>query len=388
MRMPLLILMVCLLLPTGLEAAPASATFSAGRSVFLASTSPGNAYAAGASLVVTSPVGGDLTAIGGSVITTAPVAGDESVFGGSVYSRSSVSGDLRVIGGSISVDEPVQGDMIVGGISVRDVGRASGSVFIIAATVDISSGAGGPVTIYGNNIALAGNFNNDVTIVSSGRISLGENTVIAGRLSYQAPEEALIPSSATIRGGVSYHNASYLPDSGTSRALSILSIAIFLLVRILGALILAGLLAGLFPRLAELLVSTTLQMRPSRIILTTLLGFAVFVVTPVLFLLLALTFVGIGLALLCLVAYGLIALLSLIYAGIMLGSLLAHRYARRDAVLWHDGVLGMLALSIIALVPYIGVAIVFFLTMFAAGLLVLTFFHFAFPHEEETQELL
>ena len=51
-------------------------------------------------------------------------------------------------------------------------------------------------------------------------------------------------------------------------------------------------------------------------------------------------------------------------------------------ILWHDGVLGMLALSLIALVPVIGWLVVLFLSAFTAGALLLLFFHFAFPQEE------
>ena len=71
----------------------------------------------------------------------------------------------------------------------------------------------------------------------------------------------------------------------------------------------------------------------------------------------------------------------------MLGTFLPRRYSHRDVVLWHDGVLGMLVFSIITLVPFIGMPIVFFLTMFSAGTLLLTFFHFAFPHDGRTSEL-
>jgi len=381
------LLAVLLLLPVSVQAATAPTFFSAGRSVLVASSSPGNAYAAGASVVITAPVSGDFSAFGGSIITAASVSGDALMLAGSVYSRARVGGDFRTAGANITIDEPVAGDLIALGFSVQDAGRAGGDVLVIAANVALTAGAGGPVTIYGNTISLAGTFASDVTIVSSGRVTLAPDTTIVGALSYRAPEEASIPAAATIRGGITYTNASYLPDAGTSRVLATISIGFFLLVRILGALILAGLIAGLFPRLAEAIVDRATSMRPSRVLLTMLLGFAFFIVTPVLFLLLMLTFVGIGLALLAIIVYALIMLLSLIYAGILLGSFLARRYAHRTTVLWHDGVLGMLALSVVTLVPYIGVTVVFLLTMFSAGALILTSFNFAFLQEEQTSEL-
>ncbi|MDP2655507.1 MAG: polymer-forming cytoskeletal protein [bacterium] len=387
MRYIIFIFLVALLLPTSSSARPTS-TFSAGRSLLVASSSPGNAYSAGISVVRTANVFGDLSAFGGSVVTAAPVSGDELLIAGSIRSRARVAGDLRAIGGSISVEEPVNGDLIAFGYSVNDSGKVGGSIFIIAANATVSNGASGPVTIYGNNVSLAGDFTGNVNVVASGRVALSASTTIVGKLSYQAPEPAIIHESAVIIGGVEYTNASYLPDAGTSRILSFMSIGFFLFVRILGALILTGLLAGLFPRLAEAVTKRAYTARPSKILLTILLGFAVFVVTPVLFLILALTFVGIGLAILLFISYSFIVLLSLAYAGILLGSLFSRRYMNRETVLWHDGIFGMLALSLIALVPYIGVFVVLLFTMFTSGALLLIFFNFAFPHEENTPELL
>lgn len=374
-----LILFIAFLLPTAVVAAPTS--FSAANSLFTASSSPGNAYLAGASVVVTMPVIGDLSAFGGTVVTAARISGDELIIAGSANSRAQVFGDLRAIGGRVKIEGPVSGDLVAAGFSVHDSGRAGGSVFIIAANATLANGAAGPVTIYGNNILLAGNFENDIDIIASGRITMAASTTIAGKFSYEAPEPAVIPSSVTIAGGVKYTNASYLPDIGTSRILAFISVGFFIFVRILGALILAGLLAGLFPGLAKA-ISERMHAKYLRdILLTTLLGFAILVATPVLFIMLLLTFVGIGLALLLVVLYALLVLLALLYSGILLGSVLARRYAKRDTVLWHDGVLGMLALSLITLVPFIGIPIVFFLTAFSAGALLIIFFNFAFSGE-------
>src|SRR3989344_1158887 len=388
MRYAIVTLLAIALVPTIAFAARTPSSFSAGRSLLVASSSPGNAYSAGLSVVRTANVLGDLSVFGGSVVTAAPVSGDELLVAGSIRSRARVGGDLRAVGGSISVEDPVNGDLAAFGYSVNDSGRVGGNIFIIAANTTLSNGASGPVTIYGNNISLSGDFANNVNIVAIGRVALAASTTIAGKLSYQSPELAVIPQSAVIIGGVEYTNASYLPDAGTSRILAVISIGFFLFVRILGALILTGLLAALFPRLAEAVTDRAYTARPSKILLTILLGFAVFVVTPVLFLILALTFVGIGLAILLFISYSFIVLLSIAYAGILLGSLFSRRYMNRETVLWHDGVFGMLALSLISLVPYVGVPIVLLLTMFTSGALLLIFFKFAFPHEENTPELL
>ena len=359
------------------------ATFLVARSLLSASSSPGNAYLAGLSVVRTAPVAGDLSLLGGSVSVAAPVAGDGLIIAGSARIRAPIRGDLRAVGANLTIDETVGGDITAFGYEVRDSSRPGGNVFIVAANITLQNGAGGPVIVYGNNISLAGDFEDNVTIVATGRVALLASTTIRGALTYEAPEPALIPASATIQGGVTYTNVSYLPDVGTSRALAFMSIGFFLLVRIVGALILASLLAGLFPRLAETVAFRAHTSGSRDVLLATLLGFAIMVATPVLILLLALTFVGMGLALLLLVVYFLLALLALLYAGILIGSILVRRYAKREVVRWHDGTLGMLVLSLVSLVPFIGLFIVVLLFLFTAGTMLLIFFQYAFAREED-----
>ena len=50
--------------------------------------------------------------------------------------------------------------------------------------------------------------------------------------------------------------------------------------------------------------------------------------------------------------------------------------------------LGMLALSLVLLVPVVGSLAGLLLALFSAGTLLLLFFHFAFPREERTSELI
>lgn len=377
----ILAVLILILLPASASAAPSS--FSATRSLLVASSTLGNAYAAGITIVVTAPVTGDFSAVGGSIVTASPIQGDALLLAGSVHSRAIVSGDLRIFGGRANIEAPVRGDLVAFGVSVHSAGRPGGSVLAMGANVTLADGAAGPVTIYGNNVALAGNFSSDVRIFSSGRVTLAPETTIRGTLKYESPEPAAIPATATITGGVTYTNASYLPDAGTSRILAVVSIGFFLFARILGALILAGLLAGLFPKLAEAVANRLYTKNPRSMLLTMLLGFAILVATPVLLMLLALTFVGIGLALLLFMLYGLLVMLSVLYAGILMGSIFARRFARRERVLWRDGALGMLVFSVIALVPVIGLPVTTLFTLYAAGALLQLFFAFAFPHEEK-----
>lgn len=377
-----LLTLATLLLPGVAFAAPAAPSFSANQDLFIASSTPGNRYLAGGTITITAPSAADLSALAGSIVIGAPIAGDALLAAGSIDLRSPLKGDLRALAGHLQIKAPVSGDVVAFGGSVDASVTGAHNVFIIAANTTLSDGADGPVVIYGNNIALDGDFAGDVRVVALGRVSLGDSTHIHGAFTYEAPEEALISPSAVIDGGAKYTGASYLPSTKEARTLAFVSVGVFLIVKIISALILAGLFAGLFPRFSQALAKRAFHASTRSVFLTILLGFALLVATPALLLLLAVTFVGIGLAILLAVAYSLLIGISLVYAGILVGVAIAERFEHRTTVLWRDGLLGMFLLSLVALVPYVGAALVLLLTTFSMGACALLFFHAAFPHTE------
>jgi cytoskeletal protein CcmA (bactofilin family) len=376
-------LLSALFLPLTTFAYETIAPFSVGRALVVASSSPGNVYLAGGSIVHTGAVAGDLVGLGGSIVNAGTVKKDMLLFGGSLRSQGAVAGDFRALGGSISSEAVVAGDFIAGGLSVNAPARIEGDVFVVGADVVLSGGAEGSVTVYGNTVLLSGTFA-DVTVMATTRLTLDTATQIQGTLSYTAPEEVVVPEGALV-GHLAYTSASYLPDMGTSRVISGVSVVLFILVRILGALILAGLFAGLFPKIGEMIVERVHTERSRSHLLTTLLGFAALVATPVLIIVLALTFVGLGLAALLFLLYALLGMISVLYAGILLGGLFARRFRNRENICWHDGILGMLTLLLIMFVP-LGVFLAFLLMMFTSGALLQMLFSFAFPKEEKKKK--
>ncbi|MDO8624429.1 MAG: hypothetical protein Q7R54_03680 [bacterium] len=379
--------MKCFALALALFALPVSVSaagtplFVGGSNVLVNTPATGNIYAVGGTVAVTTPAIGDLTLFGGSLVVDASVAGDALLVGGSLELTAPISGDARFVGGRIVIGEAVKGDLVAVGGSLTDLGGGAGNVFIIAGEIALTKGAFGPVTLYGNNISLAGTFAGDVHIVSAGRVTLDPATIIRGALMYQAPQEASIPPTAVIEGGVHYTGASYLPTSEEARAIALASFGVFLFVKILGALILAGLVAGLFSTFADRVVERALRGSSRRIFLTLLLGFGVAVATPILLTLLALTFVGLGLAFILGLVYLLLIPIAFIYTAIVLGAFMAHHLFKRTELRWSDAVFGMLILFLIWTLPTLGWLFVALATMYMLGVLTLLIYRFAFPRE-------
>lgn len=363
-----------------------AATFASDQELTLTEPVPDNAYIAGANVSVSTDLPADLTVAGGTVGIYAPVQGDVLAAGGTIVIERPVGGDVRAAAGKIHISSDIAGDVAVVGGTVIVSGKARG-VYVAGGTVQITGGASGPVTIYGSDIMLAGDFTGDIEIIASDNFTIGEGAHIAGTLRYNAPEQAIIPASAQIDGGTTYTGSySYVPTKEEARKFAIAGAGLFLVVRTIAGMIVAGLLVGLFPVFAGRIADMALTSGGRRTALFALLGFALFVATPLLVLLLLLSFVGAGIALLLGVLYLLLLFLSYIFAGIIAGAALRrHAFARfstRREITWRDAVLGILVLNLIGLVPVIGSLVKFLLAVAAAGILATLAYRFAFRSPE------
>lgn len=363
-----------------------AATMMQERTLVLSEAPHGNAYLVGADVTVTAAAPADLIAAGGSVLVSGTVGSDAALVGGTIDVRSPVAGDLRTVGGKVTVDSVVGGDLVALGGTILVTGKAK-DLWVLGGTVNVKNGTTGTATIYGSTVTLAGAFSGDVRVVASNTVTVEDDTTIAGVLRYDAPQEADIASSAHIAGGVEYTGQSYLPTAAEARTFAVAGAGVFVLIKMLAALIAVGLLAGLFSRFAQAVADRALSHTPLRFILLTLLGFAVVVATPVLCFLLFISFAGIGVALLISAAYVFLMMLSFLCSGVIAGAALARGIVKREHLYWRDAVIGMFVLYLVSSIPVLGWMVILILFAAAAGVTTSLFYRFAFRHEEETELL-
>jgi hypothetical protein len=129
-----------------------------------------------------------------------------------------IDGDVTLAGGRIAVEAEIAGDLVATGasIGIGAATRVARNVFLFGGEIAMAGryaqrvwAAGGEVVL---DIAAAG----DVSL-AAGRVVVGPNTRIAGKLRVWSPDPPLIHASAEIAGGVAYARnpvAACAPDSG------------------------------------------------------------------------------------------------------------------------------------------------------------------------------
>ena len=314
----------------------------------------------------------------------APIAGDALLAGGTVSLTQGAGGDVRVAGLRVSLAGPISGDIAAAGGTLRVLSPAQ-TLYAAGGSIDAEGGSTGDVTLYGANIFLSGEYGGNVKIVASNRLTLGSDTHIHGALTYSSPERLVVPDGAVIDGGMHYTGAyAYVPTTKRVHQYALIGTILFFAVRVLAGIIVAGLIAGFFPLFCVRVSRLLLRKNLSALARLFGIGIVLAALTPFLCLFLLISFVGAGLALLLILLYALLIILSYAFCGIVVGAFLRHSllYKLRGEreFMWQDAVLGTLCIHAIGLIPVVGTIAVILLAIACAGALAYLSYCAAFAH--------
>jgi len=206
-------------------------------------------------------------------------------------------------------------------------------------------------------------------VVTAGAVEVGPNARIAGQLRYASREELKRDAAAQVKGGVQRMQPEGgwpVPDqaersfgSGGGWVWSI------------GLMVIAAVLVGVFPSFYARLAQTL----RTRGWMSLLLGFIALVCIPVAAVILMFTLIGLPLALLAIALYLALLLVGYVSTGIGLGAWTLARLKsdRTEAKWWRIGaaVLGVLAISLLGRLPYLGGFVVLAALLIGLGALLL-----------------
>lgn len=332
----------------------------------------GNVYLAGTEVQTEGPIYGDLIAAAGRIRVDHPVSGDTVLTAGSIEVYGSIGDDLRAMGGIIGVSGHVAGEALLAGGSVA---------------LGPNSEVGGRVSIAGNDVVIGGRLHNGLKVYGKKILVLGEvagpvdlaaeqieilgSARISGDITYSSGQEIKIDRNAKITGGVTRTPGTfefYRPR------FEIPGWPVFRPLLLLGLLAAGALLFALFPRFTR----AALQAIETSPLKSLGLGAAIFFSLPPVILLLAITIVGIPIALALLALYATALLTGYLVLAFFVGARLL-RLAHRQAAAglgWRIVSLtaALVLLGLIRHLPYIGGFLIFMALFAGVGAIVLQAF--------------
>jgi cytoskeletal protein CcmA (bactofilin family) len=331
-------------------------------------------FGAGGALNLRDAIDGDAFLAGGHVSTAGEVKGDLIAAGGEVSIGGGIGDDLYVAGGEVQVDAIIAGNarMAGGDVVVGPATTVGGSLSATGGRIRFEGSARERMYASGGSVFLDGAVEGDVEVHAE-QLEIGPNTRITGKLVAHSPRQPAIPDSAQIGGGVEYHEADVghvIGDDSTRHDVRAVAHGVGSFFWMLGVFVAGTLFMLAFPAYSAR-AAQWIGQEPLR---SMGLGFVILVCLPVLSLLLLVTIVGIPLALIVLMLYGLLLFLGWVTAAMFVGQRILGlvRSGAQVTLGWKllALLLAVFALWLLGQVPYVGGWIKFAALLLGIGALV------------------
>ncbi len=275
------------------------------------------AFLSGDQLQIETPIPDDVVASGGTVTVGAPVD------------------SLTVAGGTVTVDAPVRGDIIAAG-----------------GTLIVNGDVGGKVLAAGGEIDLNGNATN--VLATGGTVRIGRDAVIERDAVISAGE---VTNDGAVLGNLTV-SANTFSNPGTAGNVTFeerevqsgLALpGLFAVLVAIGFLILGLLIIRFLPGPFSAVVREV-ERSP---VVRTVVGFVAIIVTAILLLIIAVTVIGLPVALVGGLIFIVSLMLSSLFVAYALGDVIASRTGWKAGPLWRF-VLGFVILQILIFIPLLG----------------------------------
>jgi len=309
-----------------------------------------NLYLAGQNPSVDANVRGDLVVAGGNVTVNGNVEDGVIAAGGTLNLNGSVGQSVRVAGGNVNVNGTIGGDLIVfgGNVIVGSKSVVTGDVIVFAGNVEIQGLVKGAVkNSAAGTIIIAGTVSGNVELYRVGNVKVTGKAVIDGTLKYSSQNTADIADSAKL-GNVDYTKVAPVNMPKPNPASIIFGLIVALVMGFLALL----LVVSLMPKLSKEVINASLVNPWAKLGI----GFLALVVTPIVLIMLLITFIGWGvMGIVAMVYFGLITIAG-VFSALLVGSYTWKFFSKEKEmqVNWKTVAVGILILAVVKLIPILG----------------------------------
>lgn len=320
------------------------------------------AYIAGRHVDVAGEVNGDLFCAGQNINVSGTIHGDIICAGQTITITGKVDGDVRAAGQTVVIGSIIDGNLTVG---AQDL------------TINASANIGGDVTGGVDSLVINGNIGRDVVLgasqatingnvarnIKSGveHLNLGNNATVGGKIKYTSYNELNRAPGAKVSGSVSRSQPKKQESHSGWFGIGFRVYWFFAMLVVALALIL------LFPSVFQASANRTMKSLGR----TLLVGVGATLLTPIVFILLLITLVGIPL--------GLLLLLGWVMALILSGPFFAYLIGREIWRGQHNQILVMLLgatlLLLVYNIPWIGFIVMLAAIFIGMGMVVRELIH-------------
>lgn len=302
-------------------------------------------YAAGRTIDINSEVFGDVICAGQNVNVAGTIHGDVICAGQNVTVHGTVDGDVRLAGQTVSVDAKITGNATIAGqnFNLLSTGSVGGDISVGSADATLNGKVGRDLAAASSSLTIANSVGRNLKVTVE-NLTLANGANITGTVDYTSNNELSKAAAAKVGGKITKHEPA---KKGEPKRGAVFGFALgWFVYWFLAMLLTAMAIALLFPRMLRAVTDKSLPF-PWKAML---IGLLASLLMPVVFILLAITVVGIPLAFIFILSWFVLMILSGPVFGYYLGKVILRR--PRNALL--TMLVGATVLLVLYFIPIIG----------------------------------
>ncbi len=349
-----------------------------GETITVDGTINGDLKAFAANVTINGDINGNVIAAGSDVKINGLVFGDLMVAGGTVELIGEVTDDLMAAGGTINIDGEVRDNVMMAGgmINVSERGKIGRDLLVGGGMVNLSGTVKRNVTFGVGQMTILGEIGGNLNGEASKKIVIESSAEIDGNLEYKTPKEAEIKDGAMIVGEKKWEKLEDKARKNRSLITNLFGNILGKIYNVLALLIVAIVAILLFPKKSEE-VANNINTKPGK---SFLYGLGLLIVAPTAIIILAITILGIPLAIILGLMYGVLFYVSKIYTGLWAGKRILEyinsKSKKKYSNLILPTILGLFVLWILFMIPFIGVLVKISAVIFGMGAILVCLFNY------------
>ncbi len=333
--------------------------FKAGNVVTIEGAIKGDLFVAGNMISIKGPVAGSVFAAGNNVVISGDVGGSVFAAGSAVTISGQVAGSVRSAGSNVTINSQITENVFAAGsnIILGSESSVGWDVMLAGASLAVDGHIFRNAEFYGASVVLSNDIAGNVKAeISDGDLSLMPSANIGGNLLYKSfTDDQLNIQDGAVIAGEKVFEAITRAEKGDQKfnfkkALSPW-LAFWKLISFISLLIIGLLMIALVKKPTKEIIDSLVESPMASIGW----GLIIFIVTPVLALLLAMTVIGLPLSALMMMMYIISLCLAKLVAGIAIGGLIINAInKKKQPNLILALIVGLVVFFILISLPYVG----------------------------------
>jgi len=299
----------------------------------------GSLFATGKTIQIDGVVDGDVYCVGQTVLVKGSVNGDVICAGQTLEVNGTVAGSIRVAGQTVTLNGYIGRNVTALGqnLSIGDTSVVIGDVVSAGQTITLGGVVRKGFLAAGETALINGTIGGDTNFMVNS-LQLGDAAKVSGTLTYQSDKDAVIATSASVGTIVKKPLPKRMENGKNSReklpkmwgamqrpwpVSAVGSIITFFLLSVV--------FIFLFPGKTERVVDMV-SGSPGK---SFLVGLLTFIITPIIFVTLLITIIGIPLAILLMLLFALMAFVSKLFVALWVGRKIHSSFMKKKGENWY-----------------------------------------------------